>query len=187
MFMSATSGKSGTESGVPVTSALQVLKSGPAVVLEIGWLYLLAWAVFFAVDAFQPDAGGWEFEEWVLTGALMIPLVLIPVYLGYNVRHGLLPQCRHWLPWVVRLMYVSVILAICDSWAAGTERRAPLFSKVTWAMRDGGTRGSVGFGYSLTYHRKMGGEHGPEVWFWFAPFTVRWTSEHVGLRWIWHS
>jgi hypothetical protein len=183
--MNATSGKSGTEEGTPSFGAFQVLKSRPAILLEAGWFYLLAWAVFFAFAACQPDSGGWEFEEWILTGALLIPIVLIPVYLIHKVRHRSLPQFRQWLPWVVRVIYVSVILAICDSWAAGTARRAPLFSKVTWAMSDGGTRGSVGFGYSLTYHREMGGEHGPEVWFWFAPFSVRWTSDHVGLRWIW--
>jgi hypothetical protein len=185
--MRATAAESGTEEREPSFGAFQVLRSAPAIVLEVVWLYELAWAGFFGVAAFQPNAGGWEFEGWVLTGALLVPIILIPVYLSYSVRRGSPPQFRHWLPWVVRVMYVSVILAICDSWAAGTERRAPLFSKVTWAMKDGGTRGSVGLGYSLTYHRKMGGEHGPEVWFWFTPFTVRWTSEHVGLRWLWQE
>ena len=174
-----------TADGEPRLGALQVLKSRPAIALEAGWLYLLAWAVFFAVAAFQPSAGGWEFEGWILTGALLGLLVLTPVYLSYCARHRLVPQFRRWLPWVVRVMYVSLILAICDSLAAGADR-APLFSKATWLMRDGGTSGSVGFGYSLTYHRKVGGgEHGPEVWFWFLPFTVSCTTERVGLRWLW--
>lgn len=187
LFMRATSGESGTEGPEPSFGALRVLRSKPAIILEAAWLYMFAWAVFFGVAALRPDAGRWEFEEWVLTGALLVPIVLIPAYLRYCVRRRSLPKFRHCIPWIVRVMYVSIILAMCDSWAAGTERRAPLFSRVTWAMSDGGTRGSVGFGYSLTYHRTMGGEHGPEVWFWFMPFTVRWTSEHVGLRCLWQA
>ena len=184
--MRARSVEIGTDEG-ETSFVAQVLKTKPAIVLAVLWLYMLAWGVFFATAAFEPDAGDWEFETCVLTGALLVPLVLIPVYLGHCVNRKLMPQFRHWLPWVLRIAYVSVLLAICDSWAAGTDRRAPLFSKSTWSMSDGGTRGSIGLGYSLTYYRRLGGEHGPEVWFWFSPFTIRWTSEHVGVRWLWKS
>lgn len=161
------------------------LWSGVGILLALAWLYMVAWGVFMAVSSFQPDAGGWELGEWLMTAALLVPIILIPVYLAHCVRKKHQPQMRPWLPWVVRMMYVSIILAMCDSWAAGTERRAPVFSITTWAMEDGGTRGSVGFGYSLTYYRRMGGIHGPELWFWFTPFTVSWTTEHTGLRWLW--
>lgn len=187
LFMKASSVGNASERGWEGSGNLRVLTSGSAIVLQAAWLYLLAWGALLAAAVVQPDGGGWEFEGWVLTGALLGPIVLIPIYLACCAKRKLTPRFRHWLPWVVRVSYVSMILAICDSWAAGTERREPLFSKVTWGMSDGGTRGCFGFGYSLTYHRKMGGEHGPEVWFWFSPFTVRWTSEHVGLRWIWQS
>ena|SRR5208283_718204 len=163
------------------------LRSGPGILLAIAWLYMVAWGVWIAIPAFQPNAGGWEFEEWVVTGAWLVPIILIPLYLTGCVRRKQPLRLKPWLPWVVRIMYVSIILAICDSWIAGTDRRAPLFSHTTWGMSDGGTRVSVGFGYSLTYHRTMGGEHGPEVWFWFSPFTVRYTSQHIGLRWVWQG
>ncbi len=162
------------------------LWSGVGILLALAWLYMLGWGVFMAASVFQQDAGGWELGEWLMTAALLVPIILIPVYLAHCVRRKQPPRLRPWLPWLVRVMYVSVILAVCDSWAAGSERRAPIFSVTTWAMRDGGTRASVGFGYSLTYYRRMGGEHGPEVWFWFTPFTVSWTTEHIGLRWLWH-
>jgi hypothetical protein len=185
--MRATPVRSGTEKGEASFVASKVLKTRPAIVLEIIWFYMLAWGGFFAAAAFGPDAGDLEFEGWMLTAALLVPIILIPVYLSHCVNCKRIPQFRHWFPWVLRIAYVSVILAICDSWAAGTERRAPLLSKGTWAMSDGGTRGSIGFGYSLTYYRRLSGEQGPEVWFWFSPFTVRWTSEHVGVRWLWKS
>lgn len=183
--MRAAFGESGTEGAGANSGALQVLKSWPAITLEAAWFYLLGWLVCFAIATFQPNSGRWEFEEWLLTAALLLPIVMIPWYLGRSVKHRSLPQFRHWLPWVARAIYVSIILALCDCWMASTERRVTPFSKGTWAMSDGGTRGSVGFGYALTYHRQMGGEYGPEVWFWFAPFTVRCTTEHTGLRWLW--
>jgi hypothetical protein len=118
----------------------------------MAWLYMVAWGVFMAISAFQSNAGRWAFEDWVLTGAGLLPIILIPVYLVRCVCRKQPPRVRPWLPWVVRIMYVSIILAICDSWIDGTNRRAPLLSHTTWAMNDGGTRGSVGFGYFLTYH-----------------------------------
>ncbi len=159
--------------------------SGATIVLGLTWLYMLAWGVFMAVSALQPDAGGWELGEWVMTGALLVPIIFIPFYLVGCVRRKQAPRFRQWLPWVFRLMCLSLVLAMLDSWVAGTNRRAPLFSKVIWATRDGGTRGSIGFGYTLEYHRTIDGEQGPEVWFWFAPFTVSWTTTHTGFRWLW--
>jgi hypothetical protein len=87
--------------------------------------------------------------------------------------------------WLIRAMYVSIILGLCDSWIASTSHRDTFFSKERWELRDGGTRGYVGFGYSLTYYREMGGEHGPEIWFWFTPFRIYWTSKRIGASWIW--
>jgi len=52
-------------------------------------------------------------------------------------------------------------------------------------MEDGGTTGHVGFGYSLIYHREMIGEDGPEIWFWFTPLRLSFTSAKTGVRWIW--
>ena len=91
------------------------------------------------------------------------------------------------LLWVFFAACISIFLGITDCWVAGTARRDTLFSKTVWAVSDGGTRGYVGFGYSLTYYRKMEGEHGPEIWFWFTPFTIYWTSEGKGIRWLFES
>ena len=53
-------------------------------------------------------------------------------------------------------------------------------------LKDGGTTGSVGFGYVLTYYRQMDGRaYGPEVWFWFAPFVISAAHWHVEVRWLW--
>jgi hypothetical protein len=159
--------------------------SGPGILLALAWLYFVAWGDWMAVAAFGPDAGRWELGEWLMTGAVLVPIILIPLYLIHCVRQRQPPRLRDWLPWVARMMYISLILAMCDCWAAGTERRTPIFSSTIWGMSDGGTRGYVGFGYFLTYYRRMGGVQGPEVWFWFTPFTVSATTEHVGLHWLW--
>ena len=153
--------------------------------LVLAWCYFLLWGFFIAVAALQTDSGGWGFSEWVFSGALLVPIIGIPLYLGGCARRKQAPRLKPWSAWVFRLICLSIILAMLDSWAAGTERRVPLFSITTGGLKDGGTRGSFGLGYSLTYYRAMGGVHGPEVWFWFTPFTVSWTTEHVGFRWLW--
>ena len=84
-------------------------------------------------------------------------------------------------------MSVSIILGVVDCWVAGTSHRDTLFSMSVWKLRDGGTSGYVGLGYSLTYYRKMGGEHGAEIWYWFTPFTVYHTTQRTGIRWLFAS
>jgi hypothetical protein len=56
-----------------------------------------------------------------------------------------------------------------------------------WKLRDGGTTGYLGFGYSLIYYRKIDGEHGPEISYWFIPFSVYHTTERTGVRWYFDS
>jgi hypothetical protein len=84
-------------------------------------------------------------------------------------------------------MSVSIILGIVDCWIAGTSHRDTLFSKSVWKLSDGGTSGYIGLGYSLTYYRKMDGEQGSEIWYWFTPFTVYHTTQRTGIRWLFAS
>jgi len=91
------------------------------------------------------------------------------------------------LLWLLCPIALSIILGMIDCWVAGTSHRSTLFSVPVWKLGDGGTTGYVGFGYSLTYYRKMSGEHGSEIWYWFTPFTVYDTSERTGVRWLFAS
>jgi hypothetical protein len=91
------------------------------------------------------------------------------------------------LLWLLCAMGVSTILGIADCWIAGTSHRGTAFSVPVWKLSDGGTSGYIGFGYSLTYYRKMGGEHGSEIWYWFTPFSVYHTTERTGIRWLFAS
>lgn len=91
------------------------------------------------------------------------------------------------LLWLFYAMCISTILGIVDCWVAGTAYRNTLFSLSMWKLRDGGTTGYIGFGYSLTYYRKIDGEHGPDISYWFAPFSVYHTSERTGVRWLFAS
>jgi hypothetical protein len=55
-------------------------------------------------------------------------------------------------------------------------------------MDDGGTRGYTGFGYFLTYYRRMDATLcGPSVWFWFTPFTVSMARGSFEVRWLWRQ
>ena len=89
--------------------------------------------------------------------------------------------------WLFYAMCISTILGIVDCWVAGTAYRNTLFSLPMWKLRDGGTTGYIGFGYSLTYFRKIDGEHGPEISYWFIPFSVYHTTERTGVRWVFVS
>lgn len=164
-------------------SSLRHSRAG--ILLVLVWCYFLLWGLFIVVSGLRADSGDWGLGAWLMIGAVLIPILLIPRYLYDCARRKQAPGFKPWLPWVFRLMCLSIILAMVDSWAEGTDRRDPLFSYRVYKLKDGGTGGSVGLGYSLTYYRAMGGAHGPEVWFWFTPFTVSWTTEHVGLRWLW--
>src|ERR1035437_126713 len=89
--------------------------------------------------------------------------------------------------WLIYTLCASLMLGAIDCWIAGTNYRDTVFSKTIWMLKDGGTTESVGLGYSITYYRKMQGEHGPEIWYWFLPFTVYHTTERSGVRWIFSS
>jgi hypothetical protein len=72
-----------------------------------------------------------------------------------------------------------------DCWA-GYFLNSTVCSIPIWAMKDGGSTGSVGFGYYLTYYRKMDGRaYGPEVWFWFTPVVISAAHQNVEVRWLW--
>ena len=159
----------------------KILLSGPGIFLALVWLYMAGWGTYIAARVFGRDAGRLEFEDWVLIGADLIPILLIPIYLGRCVCRGRAPLLRPWFPWVVRLMYVSIIFAMCDCWAFA-ERGAPILTRITWKTR-GYSFGGIRFGYCLTC---SGDEHeyGPVVWFWFSPVTITMTNGHCGIRWF---
>ena len=87
--------------------------------------------------------------------------------------------------WIARLVGLSLLLAMIDC-SAGYFLGTTVCSIPIWKMKDGGTTSSVGFGYFLTYYRRMDAKaNGPEVWFWFTPFVISAAHRHVELRWLW--
>lgn len=170
------------ESQSRFTGRVKILLAWPGILLSLLWLYMFGWAIFIVVNVFRPNAGRLELEDWVLAGADLLPLILIPAYLIHCARRNQPPRLRPWWPWVARLVYVSFIFAMCDCWAFA-ERGAPVFMHETWRTR-GYTFGGIGFGYLLTCHRDAD-NYGPEVWFWFTPFTISLTTQNVGFQWFW--
>ena len=132
----------------------------------------------------QPDAGPWDFWGLIILGFHVVPALIIPVFLVRAFRQKRCIRLGKVLPWLLRGVCLSVIFAMCDSWWA-TEHTNTLFSVTTWATRDGGTRGYVGFGYCLTYYRSLSGERGPAVWFWFTPFVIDTAHRKLQVRWLW--
>jgi hypothetical protein len=91
------------------------------------------------------------------------------------------------LLWLLCAMCISILLGMVDCWLAGTKFRNTLFSRAMWKMLDGSTTGYLGFGYTLIYYRKLDGEQGPEIWYWFAPCAFYHTTERTGVRWLFSS
>jgi hypothetical protein len=61
----------------------------------------------------------------------------------------------------------------------------PTLSKHIAVLRDGGTTIHVGFGYRLVHWQRLDGDLGPEIWFWFLPFSISETTQRKGIHWIW--
>lgn len=147
-------------------------------------LYCAAVGTWMLVSALQPDAGPWDFWGFIILGFYVVPALIIPVFLVRAFRQKRCIRLGKLLPWLLRGVCLSVIFAMCDSWWA-TGHTNTLFSATTWATRDGGTRGYVGFGYCLTYYRSLSGERGPAVWFWYTPFVIDTAHRGVQVRWLW--
>lgn len=154
----------------------------------LAWLYVTVYAVFVLLSALQPPGiGTWDISDYLFLSMFFVPVVLIPIFLIRSFRKKRHLRFGKILPWVFRVMYISIIFALCDSWWA-TTHRGTIFSRTEWKMKDGGTKGYIGFGYQLTYFRRIGGSHyGPEVWFWFTPFVVDLGHKHAQLCWVWNS
>src|SRR3982751_922785 len=54
LFMKTSSGTSVSDQPKERPGILQVLRSGPAIVLEVVWIYLLVWGMFFVARALEP-------------------------------------------------------------------------------------------------------------------------------------
>ena len=90
--------------------------------------------------------------------------------------------------WGFRVVYISVILAMCDFWSASTARRDTVFSKCEFRITDGGSAEYVGFGYTMSYLRKMDGSaYGPVLHFWFTPFLIDAAHGKVKMHWLWEG
>jgi hypothetical protein len=89
--------------------------------------------------------------------------------------------------WLVRAIYISVILAMCDvcSLSRGSQ---PIFSG-TWFRTSNEDAGYIGFGYCLVnyvgFYRDGGRTLGPEVWFWFTPVIISGAHGSIEVRWLW--
>jgi hypothetical protein len=92
--------------------------------------------------------------------------------------------CRWLVVGVASAMALSFFLGIADVCLVSFDK-APIFVKeAEYMLLDGGTTEHVGFGYSLVCHRRMLGEQGPVISYWFLPFEICCTTERTGIRWI---
>jgi hypothetical protein len=119
----------------------------------------------------------------------------------YGIRRAFLGKkpARRW----ARRLIISAVSAVALSFSLGLADfclaavgRSPIFSvNATKRIDMGGQTVYVGFGYVVVQQYKMGWEDesgmeigpekGPEIWYWFLPFTINDTTQKTGIRWIW--
>ena len=89
--------------------------------------------------------------------------------------------------WVLRIIYLSVIFAMCDLCALSI-RKEPMFSYESCETGNGDGF-YYGFGYSMLYLRDIdrdgGRTLGPIVWFWFTPFMLDGARGGIKADWVW--
>jgi len=103
-------------------------------------------------------------------GAVLFPVILIPLYLAHCVR----PQAGPTAPTLAALGGAHdvcfdrpghvVTVGLPGLGAALLYSASPLGDE-GWLVRGG----LSGFRLLIDYYRRMHGVHGPEVWFWFTP------------------
>ena len=149
------------------------------------WVYTLAIIGSVGSDVALARLGEKPYWFVAVLSAHSVAAILIPIWVFYTwvkTRHR---RTGHFLSLTIRAIYLSVVLAMLDAWTSTSDRRDTLFSHRTSMLRDGGTSLYWGFGYAMNYHREIQGERGPEIWFWFTPVRILYTSERTGFRWLW--
>jgi hypothetical protein len=95
---------------------------------------------------------------------------------------------RQLLVRMVRIMYVSVILAMYDLCTLSVGGSSTVFSIPT-SRTGNGDAIFIGFGYILLNHediyRDRAKTFGPEIWFWFTPVIVDAAHGGVQVHWLW--
>jgi hypothetical protein len=92
---------------------------------------------------------------------------------------------RKILIWIVRIIYISVLMAAIDSWT-GYRYGHPIFSMTVAGWRDGGTTMTIGPGYGIRFWRPMDGSaYGPVIWFYFTPFVIDAAHRGITIHWLW--
>jgi len=118
-----------------------------SVALILAWLYATVYAVFLLVSALQPNnAGTWDVASCLFMGLFFLPSMLISIFLIRSFRKRRHLRLGKILPWVFRIMYISLIFALCDCWWM-TTRGQTIFSMRT--VKAGSSVGYSGFGYSF--------------------------------------
>jgi hypothetical protein len=146
----------------------------------LAWLYATVYAVLLLVSALQPNnAGTWDVASCFFLGMFFLPAVIIPIFLIRSFRKKRHLRLGKILPWAFRVIYISIIFALCDCYWMTTQG-GTIFSKRASDI------GYIGFGYHLNFLVGSGGRHfGPAIWFWFTPFEVDLGHKLPQVCWVW--
>ena len=148
------------------------------------WLYSVTFALWFASHSLPSHNDDWDRWSIILVSVHLAPVILIPAWLIPLTVKRRPVRFAKWFRSLIGAACLPLLLAMLDAWSAGSARGKPLFSVPIWKMSDGGTTGYFGPGYIFTYYRRMGGERGPEFWFWFSPVQLRYTTKRIGFEWL---
>jgi len=95
---------------------------------------------------------------------------------------------RRFLSLMVRAMYVSVILAMCDICSLSFGHNNKFFSATSFRTSNDDSM-YIGFGYCILNHRDVYRDgartYGPEVYFLFPPVGIDAAHGGVRVHWLW--
>lgn len=95
--------------------------SSSSVAMILAWLYFAAFALYQLISVWGLDARTWDLSSRLFMGMFFVPVAIIPFFLLRAWRRKRHLQLAKILPWAFRVMYISIIFALCDCWWATTE------------------------------------------------------------------
>jgi hypothetical protein len=166
---------------IPILQNVQGLRTPWAIALVMFWLYAAASVAFMFMAG--PDFRKLRIWSLVYVIYLLVPPVAIPSILGRAWKQRRPVRLGRIATWIFRVLYISVILALCDClWLCNSSGYTAPFSTLDARAKGGGEASYIGFGYFLDSDPSSTGF---TIGLWYAPFLIRISDQGIRTLWLW--
>lgn len=156
-----------------------------AIILIVLSCYLVVETTAYLIWLFRDFQGGWDLGGILRLNFEMSPTVVLPLLIiwAYYSKKPIL--YRRILAWVIRVIYVVIILALCDCCSICTRGRA------LFAIHTERSKGDFAYfgcpGYDICRFGSDQINPGLTIHFWHAPVIIDLRSHHSLIHWAWSS